>query len=219
MAKKMPAWVVPDHLTVIGVGGAVLTAAGFVLSRWSLQWLWLASFGLIVNWIGDSVDGNLARLRHIERPRYGFFVDHTSDLFSQVMIFLAIGVSPCAHFSVACIGLIAFLMGFVYTLIGAHARATMRITYFGFGPTEIRALLLIGNLMALAFGLVYLRPPFAALAQFGKISTHDVVILALSLAGIGLIASLAIREGRALAVEDPAPRPAIAPGTDSSPNR
>lgn len=211
MAKRMPAWVVPDHLTMLGVAGALLTGAGFILSRWSLQWLWLANVGLVVNWIGDSVDGNLARYRHIERPRYGFFVDHTSDLFSQVVVFLSLGISPCAHFSVACLGLIAFLMGFVYTLIGAHVRATMRITYFGFGPTEIRALLLFGNLMGLAFGFVYLPPPFAALTRFGPISMHDVVISALSVAAAVLIATLAIRECRALALEDPPPRSPAAP--------
>jgi archaetidylinositol phosphate synthase len=206
LAARMPDWVVPDHLTVLGVVGALLTAAGFILSRVSLQWLWIASVGLVVNWIGDSVDGTLARRRHIERPRYGFFVDHTSDLFSQVLVFLALGLSPFTHFAVACLGLIAFLMGFVYTLIGAHAHATMRITYFGFGPTEIRALLLFGNLMALAFGIVYVQPSFAPLAQFGPISTHDIVISILSVAGAGLIAILAIREGLALAVEDPPPR-------------
>jgi phosphatidylglycerophosphate synthase len=211
----MPDWVLPDHLTLLGVAGAVMTAAGFVASRWSIDWLWLASAGLVVNWVGDSVDGTLARRRKIERPRYGFFVDHTSDLFSQVLIFLSIGISPCAHFAVACIGLIAFLMGFVYTLIGAHARATMRITYFGFGPTEIRALLLAGNLLALAFGLQYLPPTFPQLAQFGPISMHDVVITGLSVASTVLIAALAIREGRALALEDPPPVPPAAPSGGS----
>jgi phosphatidylglycerophosphate synthase len=186
------------------------------LSRWSLPWLWLACLGLVVNWIGDSLDGTLARRRHIERPRYGFFVDHTTDLFSQVVIFLSIGVSPCAHFAVACLGLIAFLMGFVYSLIGAHAHATMRITYFGFGPTEIRALLLLGNVLALAFGIVYLQPAFAPIARFGPISGHDVVISVLSLAGAGLIATLAIREGCELALEDPPPAapPGSGPRTD-----
>jgi hypothetical protein len=101
---------------------------------------------------------------------------------------------------VACLGLIAFLMGFVNTLIGAHVRNTMRITYFGFGPTEIRALLLLGNLSLLAFGIV----------RFGSITGHDIGISMLSVAGVAVIAVLAIREIRALAVEDPppaAPRP------------
>ena len=79
MAVRLPAAVVPDHLTAFGAVGAVLTAAGYVLSRRSLSWLWLACAGLFINWLGDSLDGTLARLRHIERPRYGFFIDHTSD--------------------------------------------------------------------------------------------------------------------------------------------
>jgi archaetidylinositol phosphate synthase len=217
MADRLPAWVMPNHLTVIGVLGAVLTAVGFILSRWSLAWLWLACLGLAVNWFGDSLDGTLARRRRIERPRYGFFVDHTTDLFSQAIIFLALGLSPCAHFAVACLGLIAFLMGFVYTLIGAHVRNTMRITYFGFGPTEIRALLLLGNLPILAFGVIYLQAPFASLAQFGPISGHDVGISILSVAGVAVIATMAIREGRALAVEDPVPAaaPRWGSGSDS----
>jgi len=207
MADRLPGWVVPNHLTLFGVLGAVLTAAGFVLSRWSLPWLWLANFGLVANWIGDSLDGTLARRRCIERPRFGFFVDHISDLFSQVIIFLSIGVSPCAHFEVACLGLIAFLMGFIYTLIGAHVHNTMRITYFGFGPTEIRALLLLGNLAVLAFGIVYLQPRFKPLAMLGPLSGHDLGISLLSVLGVGVITTLAIREARALAALDPTPAP------------
>jgi hypothetical protein len=106
--------------------------------------------------------------------------------------------------------LIAFLMGFVNTLIGAHVRNTMRITYFGFGPTEIRALLLLGNLSLLAFGILHLQIPFAPFSSFGSITGHDLVISMLSVAGVAVIAVLAVREIRALAVEDPppvAPRP------------
>ncbi len=205
LAAHMPDWVVPDHLTLLGACGALLCAAGFVMSRWSLPWLWLASLGLVVNWIGDSVDGTLARRRQIERPRYGFFVDHTSDLFAQVAIFLAIGLSPCAHFGVACLGLIAFLMGFVYTLIGAHANATMRITYFGFGPTEIRALLIFGNCMVLAFGVQYVPLALLPSPTGDPLTTHDLVILTLALSGVVLIGSIALRDGAALARLDPPP--------------
>jgi archaetidylinositol phosphate synthase len=205
IAERLPTRVLPNHLTALGVLGALLTAAGFILSRWSLPWLWLACLGLVANWLGDSLDGTLARRRRIERARFGFFVDHTSDLFSQAIIFLSVGVSSCAHFAVACLGLIAFLMAFVYTLIGLHVRNTMRITYIGFGPTEIRALLLLGNLLTLAFGVVHLRTPFAPLAAFGSVTGHDLVILILSGGCAGLIAVLAVREGRTLAVEDPPP--------------
>jgi archaetidylinositol phosphate synthase len=203
LAQRIPEKVVPDHLTLLGFSGAILTAAGFVLSRRSLDWLWLSNIGLIINWFGDSVDGNLARYRQIERPRYGFFIDHTSDMFSQVMIFIAIGISPCTHFAVACIGLVAFLMAFIYTMIGTHVRQRMRITYFGFGPTEIRLLLLIGNVLVLIFGVLDIRRfIFPALVEV-SISVHDVVISALALIGVALIAILTVREIRALGAEDP----------------
>jgi archaetidylinositol phosphate synthase len=203
LAKRIPAGVVPDHLTAFGVCGAVLTAAGYVLSCLSLAWLWLASLGLIVNWLGDSLDGTLARLRHIERPRYGFFIDHTSDLFCQSLTFISLGLSPLTHFGMACLGLITFLMAFVYTLIAAQTRATMRITYFYFGPTEIRALLLLGNLLSLGLGVVDLRHWFPALPGGGWVSIHDAFIAMLAASGIVVIALLAWRDARVLSVEDP----------------
>ncbi|HSZ07496.1 MAG TPA: CDP-alcohol phosphatidyltransferase family protein [Steroidobacteraceae bacterium] len=203
MAARLPAAIVPDHLTAFGVMGGLITAAGFLLSRGSPGWLWLASAGLLINWFGDSLDGTLARVRRIERPRYGFFIDHTSDLFCQSLTFIALGLSPLAHFGMACLGLITFLMAFVYTLIAAQTRATMRITYFYFGPTEIRALLLLGNLLTLAFGVVDLRRWFAGFPGVGPISIHDAVITMLSASGIVVIALLAWRDARVLNVEDP----------------
>jgi archaetidylinositol phosphate synthase len=203
----MPAAIVPDQLTALGVVGSLLTVAGYLLSRSSLTWLCLASVGLCINWFGDSLDGTLARVRRIERPRYGFFIDHTSDLFCQIITFLALGMSPLAHFGAACLGLITFLLAFVYSLITAYARATMRITYFFFGPTEIRALLLLGNLLALAGGVVDMRPWLTLLPGTGSITIHDFGITLLSLAGVTAIAMHAIPDARALAAEDPPPAP------------
>jgi archaetidylinositol phosphate synthase len=205
MAARLPAAVVPDQLTALGVCGAVLTVTGYVQSRESLPWLWLACAGLCINWFGDSLDGTLARVRRIERPRYGFFIDHTSDLFCQIITFIALGVSPLAHFGVACLGLITFLFAFVYSLITAHARATMRITYFYFGPTEIRALLIIGNLLILAGGVIDLRPWLPPLPGAGAISVHDFGIALLSMAGAVAIGVHAIRDGCVLNAEDPPP--------------
>jgi archaetidylinositol phosphate synthase len=205
MADRLPTQIVPDHLTAVGVFGALLTAAGFLLSRWALTWLWLACCGLVLNWLGDSLDGTLARRRGIERPRYGFFIDHTTDLLSQTLIFVSLGLSPCAHFGAACLGLIAFLMMFVYTLIEAQVRSVMRITYFGFGATEIRALLLLGNLLILAFGIVHLQSSYAPLALLGPLSGHDLGISVIAIASAILIVWSTIREGRSLSVLDPTP--------------
>jgi phosphatidylglycerophosphate synthase len=207
IAARLPAAIVPDQLTAFGVMGGLITAAGFLLSRFSLTWLWLASAGLLINWFGDSLDGTLARVRGIERPRYGFFIDHASDLFCQIITFLALGVSPLAHFGAACLGLITFLLAFVYSMIIAHARATMRVTYFYFGPTEIRALLLLGNVLTIAVGVVDLTwlPPVPGA---GAITIHDFFIALLSLAGLTAIGTAAVGDARALAAEDPPPTPA-----------
>jgi archaetidylinositol phosphate synthase len=203
MAPRVPAPITPDHLTIIGLTGAVAAAAGYILSRWSIEWLWLSVAGLIVNWAGDSLDGNVARARGIERPRYGFFIDHTTDLFSQALIFLALAASPCTRFSVAATGLIAFLMGFVYTLIYFKATDTMRITYFRFGPTEIRALLIVGNLITLCAGVLDLCQYFPSLTRFGAVTIYEVFIVLICLIAIPAFALLAIRESRLLARDDP----------------
>jgi archaetidylinositol phosphate synthase len=208
VAARLPAAVVPDHLTALGVVGGLITAAGFLLSRSSLAWLWLASVGLLINWFGDSLDGTLARVRGVERPRYGFFIDHTSDLFCQIITFLALGATPLAHFGAACLGLITFLLAFVYSMIIAHARATMRVTYFYFGPTEIRALLLLGNVLTIAVGVVELRPWLPPLPGIGAITVHDFFIFLLSLAGLTAIGTAAVGDAKALATEDPPPAPA-----------
>jgi phosphatidylglycerophosphate synthase len=211
IADRLPEWVLPNHLTGLGVVGALVTAAGFIMSRWTVSWLWLACAGLILNWLGDSLDGTVARRRGIERPRYGFFIDHTTDMLSQALIFLSLGLSPCAHFGVACLGLIAFLMMFVYTLIGAHVRDVMQITYLGFGATEIRALLLLGNLLILAFGIVRLQSSHAPLSWLGAFSGHDLGICLISLGAAIVIVLSTVREARSLAALDPTPAATLGP--------
>ena len=203
MADRLPSSLTPDRLTLIGIAGAVTAAAGYLASHWSLEWLWLACAGLVVNWAGDSLDGTIARARDIQRPRYGFFVDHTSDLFSQCLIFLTLGLSPCAHFSIACLGVIAFLMAFVYSLICVEVRNTLRITYFGFGPTEIRALLIAGNLITLGAGVLDVGQALGLHGLFGPVTIYEIVIVMLFTIAIPALLVLALRERRALAIEDP----------------
>lgn len=211
MTPRVPAVITPDHLTITGVSGAVAAAAGYLLSRWSIEWLWLAVAGLIVNWAGDSLDGNVARYRGHERHRYGFFIDHTTDLFSQALVFFALAASPCARFGVAATGLIAFLMGFVYTLIYLRATNTMRITYFRLGPTEIRALLIAGNLITLKLGVLDLGQWWPALERFGPVTIYEVFIVLICAIAVPSFALLAVRESRALSSADPAPVVAAPP--------
>ena len=92
LAERMPRWVTPDVLTATGIFGSVMTFAGYWASSSTATFLWLASLGLVVNWFGDSLDGTLARFRHIERPKFGFFIDHTVDAISESLIVFGLGL-------------------------------------------------------------------------------------------------------------------------------
>lgn len=203
IAHRLPATISPDHLTSIGIIGSIVSALGYIASRNSLAWLWVATLGILINWAGDSLDGTVARLRGIERSRYGFFVDHTSDLFGQSLLFIAIGCSPCARLQVACLALIAFLMAFVYSMICMQVRKTLRITYFGFGPTEIRALLIAGNLITLHWGLVNVAPWFGVPGIAGHLTIFEPVMLGLSVLSVPMLALLALAERARLNEDDP----------------
>lgn len=93
LAARQPKWVTSNTLTWIGVLGSIIIAAGYILSNYDIKWLWLASFGFLVNWYGDSLDGNLARYRGTQRPIYGYYLDHTVDAINEVLMFMGIGLS------------------------------------------------------------------------------------------------------------------------------
>jgi phosphatidylglycerophosphate synthase len=143
LAAHMPAWVTPDVCTLIGVLGALLTGVSYVLSNYDSNFLWLASLGFVVNWFGDSLDGTLARYRKIERPIFGFFVDHITDAFSVTVIVLGLGLTPYVSFDIACLALIAYLLLCALVFVRTSAIGEFKISYSKLGPTEIRVLLVL----------------------------------------------------------------------------
>ncbi len=196
LASKLPAIVTPDHLTLTGFAGALLCGISYGASWLSPNLLWLASGGLIISWFGDSLDGTLARFRKIERPRYGFFVDSTIDLLSQLCIFLGLGVSPYTHFGVACLGLIAYLMATCFVFIKAMYSGVLQIGYFGIGLTELRLALILYNFFLLTSG------PWSMNTPIGSISPTDgIVSIAFAAVLISLLATL-WSEARRLAREE-----------------
>jgi len=152
IAARLPLWVTPDRLTLLGLFGALLTGLAYVASRHSPWFLWLACLGLGLNWFGDSLDGTLARQRRIERPVYGYFLDHSTDVISQVFIFLGLGASPYLRFDAACLILMSYWMAALLTFIRAVATKIFQISYFGIGPTEIRIALLLYSIAVFFLG-------------------------------------------------------------------
>jgi phosphatidylglycerophosphate synthase len=152
LAEHMPRWMTPDILTGIGFLGAVLIAISYYLTNYNPAFLWLASFGFVVNWFGDSLDGTLARFRHIERPRYGFFLDHTLDSASETIIFIGLGLSPYVNLDLAFLALIGYLLLSIFVFISTYVSGEFKISYGRFGPTEIRAVAFLANTIIFFMG-------------------------------------------------------------------
>ena len=79
MAERTPPWINSDHLTLLGLAALFGAGLSYWYARYSRAGLLLVIVCLFFNWLGDSLDGTLARVRQRQRPRYGFYVDHVVD--------------------------------------------------------------------------------------------------------------------------------------------
>lgn len=148
LCTGMPAWATPDMLTLVGMIGALFVFGGYVASNLHSGWLLLSIFGYVVHWFGDSLDGSLARFRKIERPRYGYFLDHSCDGFATVLLVVGIGISPYVQMEVALIALVGYLLMSIHAFLSVRVLGELRLSYLNAGPTELR-LILIGLTLAM----------------------------------------------------------------------
>ena len=146
LAKRTPEKVNSDHLTVLGAVGMFLAGGSYVLARYSHYGLLLSCVFLAVNWLGDSLDGTLARYRNRLRPRYGFYVDHVIDCFGVTALLGGLGISGYMHPLVAVWLLVAYLLLSSEIFLATYALGRFEMAYFHLGPTELRILLCLGNL-------------------------------------------------------------------------
>lgn len=149
MAERAPQWVTSDQLTLLGLGAQIAAGICYALSRWDRRALLLAIVCLALNWLGDSLDGTLARVRRQERPRYGFYVDHIVDILGSVALMCGLGASGLLHWPTAMAMLIAFLVLSGESYLATYTLSCFQLSQGVFGPTEIRILLALGNLAAL----------------------------------------------------------------------
>ena len=154
--RIMPAWVTPDHLTVVGVIGAVIAAICYTATNWHPAFYLLASFGLVVNWFGDSLDGSLARHRKIERPRYGYFVDHSVDVVNNLLIIGGLGLTPHISLAASLFAFSGYLALSIYVFLLNHVYGELQLTFVNCGPTEIRLGIIAFNIALLVFGPTWL---------------------------------------------------------------
>lgn len=147
LARRMPAWVNPDHLTALGATAQFLAGVSYGLARFSPRWLVATNFFIALNWFGDSLDGTLARVREQQRPRYGFYVDHVIDTFGAFFLMTGLALSGYLHWQVAMAMLVAFLMFSVEVYLATYTLGRFQLSYSRLGPTEIRIALMVGNIV------------------------------------------------------------------------
>ncbi len=164
----MPAWVTPDSLTACGMAGAMAVFAGYWASQADASWLWLSILGYVVQWFGDSMDGSLARYRAIERPQYGYFIDHSCDGIATILILAGIGLSPFVRLDVALFALAGYLLLSIHAYLSARVSGEFKLSYLAAGPTELRLLLIGLTLAMLRLG--------SAPGAFGAISGFDLLV-------------------------------------------
>ncbi|MGD0904583.1 MAG: CDP-alcohol phosphatidyltransferase family protein [Terracidiphilus sp.] len=156
MAERAPQWLSSDQLTLLGLGAQVAAGIFYALSRSNRTALLLVILCIALNWLGDSMDGTLARVRRQQRPRYGFYVDHIVDIFGSVALMCGLGCSGLLHWPTAIAMLIAFLLLSSESYLATYTLSCFQLSQGIFGPTEIRILLIAGN-------LAVLRSPYATL--------------------------------------------------------
>jgi phosphatidylglycerophosphate synthase len=161
LATRTPRRVTPDHLTVLGLASQIGAGVCYALAARNRYALLGVIACLALNWLGDSLDGSLARFRKRLRPCYGFYVDHMVDTFGAIALMGGLAMSGYMHPWIAIGLLIAFLMLSIQSYLATHALGEFRLSFWRFGPTELRILLAIGNLallwkpMAHLFGREY----------------------------------------------------------------
>ena len=154
MAERTPAWINSDHLTALGFVAQMLTGLSYAISRSSQEWL-IAGIGfLALNWLGDSLDGTLARVRRKQRPRYGFYVDHILDSIGSVALMGGLALSGFMSPVIAISLLVLFLLLSIQSYLATYTLSEFRMSFWSFGPTELRVLLAVGNLALLRWPTV-----------------------------------------------------------------
>ena len=170
LCRSMPGWVTPDFLTAVGVIGVTISALGYAASNWRPGFLFVASLGLLINWFGDSLDGSLARYRKIERPRYGYFLDHSIDGISNLILALGLGLSPYVRMDVALFALVGYYLLSMYVFLSNYVSGEFRLTFLNAGPTELRLVAVLFNL------LIYVEGPFDVRFLGATVSLYTLLV-------------------------------------------
>ncbi len=180
--EAMPEQVTPDHLTMFGVFGAVVVLAGYVMSRSDPEYLWVSASGYVIHWLGDSLDGSLARHRRVTRPRYGYFLDHSVDALCILMMVGGMGLTVYVRMDVALLVVVGYFALSIHVFLKNHVTGTFQLSFLALGPTELRI-----GFVALTLWM-YSRGPSELRLGSLSLSTYDAVLIGLGTTFLALFA-------------------------------
>ena len=149
LAPRTPPAITSDHLTLLGLVSMAACGALYATSGRHPWLLLLVNLGLALNWLGDSLDGTLARHRGAERPRFGFYVDHLVDAFGALLVLSGLGLSGLMSPLVAAGLLVAYFLLAIETYLATYAIGRFKISWGPLGGTELRILLAAVNVFVL----------------------------------------------------------------------
>jgi archaetidylinositol phosphate synthase len=187
IARRLPTFIRPDHLTVLALAAAVTFAVAAASG-----WFFAAAGLLVVHWFGDSLDGTLARVRRAERPRYGYYLDHLADAFATALVGLGLGLSASMHLVAGLVLVIAYLALSINSYLETQALGRFSLGYGRLGPTEAR-IALIALLSAAALGLD-VSVLGLTLLDIVALGGAAVMIIAVTVRACGNLRALAARE-------------------------
>lgn len=151
LAERQPSWVTSDTLTYLGVAAAILYAVFCWMACINVNFFWASSLCLVLNWYGDSLDGTMARVRQTQRPKYGFFIDHSLDALTTCLFCIGLGLSPLMKLSISLFIMGGYLCMSIYTYLSTIVMGSFRLTYASLGPTEMRLIIIAVCLLYIYF--------------------------------------------------------------------
>jgi len=196
IAQRLPRAINSDHLTTLALLAMGIAGAAFAASRWDIRALWFVVIGLALNWFGDSLDGTLARVRHMERPRYGFYVDHVLDIAGATLLFGGLACSPFMTPIVALGVLIAYLLVSGEVFLATSVRGVFKMSVWGVGPTELRILLAAGTIALFRQPVVSVGPLTVPLFDAGGVIAATGLVVVFIVSVLRNATALAVAEER-----------------------
>jgi archaetidylinositol phosphate synthase len=199
LCGHMPPAVTPDRFTGFGAGGAALAFAGYAATHLHPAFFWLATLGIFIHWFGDSLDGSLARYRRIDRPRYGYFLDHCVDALCNLTIMTGAGLSAYIRLDAALFALVGYFMLCMYVFLYNHVSQRFQLSFLALGPTELRV-----GLIGINCWMYFAGDSKIAIAG-ETLSPYDLVLCGAGIVFVCLFAGNVFQVARQLRREDASP--------------